>query len=94
MKEIGKRATPVNILVRIQWEFQMVRRTVILVMILFISGIPYSLFIFISFANKAPQYHFCLLSLMIALFQFTDTFKIFLKKIIFGRSNIVISTVT
>ena len=79
----------------------MVRRTFILIMILFISGVPYSLFILLSFANLAPQYHFriayifvneSLLFVMIALFKFTESFTASMKKIIYGRQNMVIPT--
>ena len=99
--DMSKRITPANTLVRAQRELKMVRRTVILVMILFISGVPYSSFIFLSFANRAPQYHFriayvfvngSMLFVMIALFQFTDPFKESIKKIIYGRPNTVLPT--
>ncbi len=103
VKEVSKRVAPVNTLVRAQNELTMVRRATILVTILFLSGIPYSSFIFLSFANQAPKYHFriayvfinfSLAAVMIAVFHFTDSLKTSAKKIICGRPNMVIPTVT
>jgi hypothetical protein len=99
VRGMSQRVTPANTLSRAQKELKMVRRIVILIKILFISGFPLSLFIFLSFANRAPTYHFrigfifvdaSMLWVMIALFQFTDSLKAYVKKIIYGRSNRVI----
>jgi hypothetical protein len=103
VRGMSKRVTLANTLLRAGRNLRMVRQTVILTMILSISGIPYSLFIFLSFANLAPTYNFriayifansSLTAVMIALFQFTDSLKTPVKKIICGRPNIVIPTVT
>jgi hypothetical protein len=99
VRGMSQHVTPANILSRAQRDLTMVRRIVILIQILFISGFPLSLFIFLSFANRAPKYHFrigfifvdiSMLLVMIALFQFTDSLKASVKKIIYGRSNRVI----
>jgi hypothetical protein len=99
VKEMSKRVTLANTLLRLQRELTLVRRTVILVMILFISGFPYSSFAFLSFANRAPKYHFriayvfvnsSMLFVMIALFKFTDSLKASLKKFLKLPPNTVI----
>jgi hypothetical protein len=103
VKEMGKRVTRVNTLSRAQRDLQIVRRTVILIMVLLISGLPYSSFIFLSFANRAPQYHFriayvfinfSLAAVMIALFKFTDRLRASVKKIINGRPNMSLRVMT
>jgi hypothetical protein len=99
VRGMSQRVTPANTLSRAQRELKMVRQIVILINILFISGFALSLFIFLSFANRAPIYHFrigfifvdaSMLWVMIVLFQFTDSLKAYVKKIIYGRSNRVI----
>jgi hypothetical protein len=56
-----------------------------------------------SFFNSAPKYYFRIafifvdvlfIWVMIAIFQFTDPLKASLKKIINGRRNLVIPTLT
>jgi hypothetical protein len=103
VKGMSKRVTPANTLFRAQRELKMVRRTVILVMILFIAGLPYALFVFISFFTTPPKYHFriafafidlSLALVMISLFQFTDILKTSIKEILKGRSNTVITAFT
>jgi hypothetical protein len=103
VKEMSKRVTLANTSLRLQRELKMVRRIVTLVMILFISGVPYSSFAFLSFANRAPKYHFriayvfansSMLFVMIALFKFTDSLKASLKKFIKPPPNTVIPTMT
>ncbi|CAF1049244.1 unnamed protein product [Adineta steineri] len=82
--QMNQRIIPVNTLVRARRELKMFRRTVTLLMIIFILDFPYALFIFISFFNAAPKYHFriayifvdiALACVMIVLFQFTDPLK-------------------
>jgi hypothetical protein len=67
--------------------------------ILLISGFPLTVFIFLSFFNRAPKYHFrigfifiyaAIAISMITLFQFTDLLKASVRKIIYGRRNIAI----
>lgn len=97
VREMSRRVTPVNTLLRAQKELQMVRRTVIVVTILVILCFPYALFIGISFFTPPPKYHFriayifadvSILSVMLALFQFTDSLKSPLLKRIRNRSNV------
>jgi hypothetical protein len=96
---MNQRIISTNAFSRAQRDLKMVRRIVILIHILFISGFPFSLFIFLSFANLAPKYRFrigfifvdvSMLLVLIALLQFTDSMKASVKKIIFGRSNQVV----
>jgi hypothetical protein len=102
VREINKRVTPINTLFHAQRELKMVRRTVILISILFTLGFPYALFIFISFFTIPPKYHYRIAFLfidvssvlvMIALFQFTDPLKTSIMKLIKRRPNVVVATV-
>jgi len=102
VRGMGTRVTPVNTLFHAQRELRMVRRTVILITILFIFGFPYTLFVFMSFFTSIPTYHFriayifldiSVVSVMIALFQFTDPLKMSIMKRINERTNIVMPTV-
>jgi len=98
IKGMSKRVLPVNTLFRARRDLKIVRRIVILVHILLIGGIPMTLFIFLSFGNLAPKYHFrigylfvyvSILFIMITLFQFTDLLKASVKKLIYGQRNTV-----
>jgi hypothetical protein len=102
VKGMSKRVAPANTLSRAQRELKMVQRTVILVIILLTFGIPYVLFIFVSFFTTPPKYHFriayifvdvSLIFMMITLFQFTDPLKSSMMKRIKRRSNMVTTTV-
>ncbi|CAF1331284.1 unnamed protein product [Adineta steineri] len=99
VRGMSQRVTAANTLSRAQRDLKMVRRVVTLVQILFISGFPLSLFIFLSFFNHAPKYHFrigflfvnaSMLLVKITLFQFTDPLKAAIKKILRRRLNIVL----
>ena len=87
--EMNQFTTSVNRVTRAQRELKMFRRTVTLLMILFVIDFPYALFMFMSFFGRAPQYHFriayvfvdiALACVMVALFQFTDPLKQSIKK--------------
>jgi len=103
VKAMGKRITPVNVLARAQRELRMSRRIVTLVFMLLFFGIPYTLFILMSFFNHVPKYHFRIafifidLSLgfmMIALFQIAEPLKASVRRK-FKRGTIaVVPTVT
>ncbi|CAF5098445.1 unnamed protein product, partial [Rotaria sp. Silwood1] len=56
--DISNRVIPVNTLSRAKKELKMVQNIVILVFILLILGVPYVLFILMSFFTKPPKYHF------------------------------------
>jgi hypothetical protein len=99
VKKMSKRVVLANTLFRAQRDLKMVRRIFILIIIIFISGFPMTLFIFLSFGNLAPKYHFrigfiffdeSMLCVMIALFQFTDLLKASVRKFIYGRQNMVL----
>jgi len=99
---MSKRVTPVNTLLRAQKDLKMVQRTVILISILLIPGIPFTLFIFMSFFTNPPKYHFriayifldvSLIFVMIALFQFNDPLKSSIMKKIKGKPNIVVAAI-
>ncbi|CAF1059718.1 unnamed protein product [Adineta ricciae] len=103
VKEMGKRITPVNILSRAQRELRMIHRIVSIVLFLVILGLPYVLFILMSFFNSAPKYHFriayvfiivSLVFMMIALCQVAEPLKIFIKKVYRRRVVQVGPTVT
>jgi hypothetical protein len=89
VKQMSKRVTPTNILLRAQRELKMARRTIIIVMFFLTLGIPYAILFVISFFTTPPIYHFriaylfvdfSLASVMIVLFQFTDPLKSSIKK--------------
>jgi hypothetical protein len=98
VKGMSKRIVPVNTLFRARRDLKMASRIVILINILLIGGFPMTLFIFLSFGNLAPKYHFrigylfvyvSILFIMITLFQFTDLLKASVKKLIYGQRNMV-----
>ncbi len=88
---MGESIATSNTLVRARRELKLVRYPVILVTILVGVCFPYTLIMFMPFFNRAPKYHFriayifvngLVLSVMIALFQFTDPLKTFVIKLI------------
>ena len=98
VQTMNQRVTPANTLMRSRRKLKMVRRTVILIMILFMLGFPYALFIFISYFTDPPKYHFrialifvyaSLVFVIIALFQFTDTLKASVRKLFHMQANTV-----
>jgi hypothetical protein len=102
VKEMSKRVTPLNTLSRAQRDLKMVRRTVILVSILFILCFPYAMFIFLSFFMEIPKYHFRIAYIfvdgsytfvLITVFQFTDQLKTSIGKKIKGREIMVVTTI-
>ena len=87
--QMNKRVMITNTLFRKEQELKMVRRTVILVMILFAIKIPYVLMILTSFFTTPPKHHFqiayafiniSLAFVMITLFQFTTALKLSIRK--------------
>jgi hypothetical protein len=103
IKRMSRRVTPANILSRAQRELKMIVRIIRLISILLTLGLPYMIFIFMSFFNSAPKYDFriayifvdvSLVFVMIALFQNTDPVKTSLMKIINWRPNTIIATTT
>ncbi len=99
VKEMSKRVTPTNILLRAQREIKMARRTIIIVMFFLTLGVPYAIFIVISFFITPTIYYFritylfvdfSLACVMIVLFQFTDPLKLSIKK----KLNFRVTTVT
>ncbi len=89
VKIMSQRVTTGNNLSRIQREIKMVRRIVIVVTILVVLCFPYTLFVFMSFFNDIPKYHFRIASafidtslvlVLIALFQFTEPLKLSVLK--------------
>ena len=102
VKQMSKRITPVNILSRAKRELKMVQRTIKLITILITIGFPYSLFVFMSFFNSAPKYHYriaflfvdvSLVFVIIALFVFTDPLKASVMKRINVRPNMVVAII-
>jgi len=96
---MSRHSTLANILSLAQRDLNVVRRIVIIVHILLVTSIPTTLFALLSFFNRAPKYYihlgfifiYILLPIaMIVLFQFTDLLKTAVKKIIYGRQNLVI----
>jgi len=103
IKKMSKRVTPTNTLSRVQRELKMIVRIIRLVSIVLSFGLPYSIFLVMSFFNSAPKYDFriafiffnaSLIFVMIALFQNTDPVKTSLMKKLNGRPNAIVATVT
>jgi hypothetical protein len=103
IKQMSKRATAVSTLSRAERELKMIVRIIRLISILLSLGIPYMIFIFMSFFNSAPKYSFriayifgdaSLALVMIVLFQNTDPVKTSLMKKINWRPNAIVTTVT
>jgi hypothetical protein len=103
VKKISKNVASANMLLRAQRELKMVRRIVILVSFLVLLGLPYTVFILMSFFTTPPKYHFrivlvfidvSLVFIMICLFLFTDALKASIKKILKRRPNMVVPTFT
>jgi len=103
VKLTSKRAAPGNTLSRAQRELKMIRRKIRLISILLSAGLPYTIFIFMSFFNSAPKYSFriayvfidvSLLFVIIVLFQNTDPVKTSLMKIINWRPNAIVAAAT
>jgi hypothetical protein len=100
VQKMNKLVTPVNQLLRIQRELKMVRRIIMLLIILIALGLPYTIFFFMSFFTNPPKYHFrwaflsvdvSLLSIIIALGQFSDPLNTFVIRIINQWTNKSIS---
>ena len=90
VQRMSQVVTPVNQLLRIKREFQMVRRIVMLIIVLVTLGLPYTIFFSMSFFTSPPKYHFriaffsvdlSLALVIIALFQFTDPISEFLNRL-------------
>jgi hypothetical protein len=102
VKEVSKRVTSANALFRAQRELKMVHRIVSLITIIMTTGIPYTIFVLMSFFNRVPKYHFriaflfvdlSLVFVMVTLFQFTDPLKTSVMKRIKPRPNVVVARV-
>ncbi len=102
IKRMSKRVTPANALSRAQRELKMIVRIIRLISILLTIGLPYIVFMFMSFFNSAPKYYFrvayifgdvSLVFVMIALFVNTDPVKTSLMKKINWRPNAIVATV-
>ncbi|CAF1430150.1 unnamed protein product [Adineta steineri] len=101
--EISQRVLPVNTVLRAQRDLKMIRRIVMLVSILVALGLPYTIFVFMSFFTTPPKYSFriafifvdvSLASVMIVLFQFTEPLKTSIMKMIRTRPIIIVPAMT
>jgi len=96
VRRMNRRITPVNRFLRARQELKMVQHTVMIIAILVVLCFPYAFFIFMSFFTRPPKYHFrisyifadiSILSVMLALFYYTDILKEFFVKKCHGSSN-------
>jgi hypothetical protein len=103
VKRMSKRVTTTNNLFRAQRELKMIRGIIRLVSILLSFGIPFTIFMFMSFFNREPKYSFriayifidvSLALVMIALFLNTDQVKRFVMKKINQSPNTIVSIAT
>lgn len=98
VKEMSKRVGSAHRLSRARRELKMVKRTVLLVMTLAASSLPYLAFIVMSFFGRAPKYHVrfalvgldasCLVGTLILLHS-NDPLKAALMRRIRKRTNVV-----
>jgi hypothetical protein len=103
IKEMRKRVMPANTLIRAQRELKMFQRIIILITILVVLGVPYAIFIFMSFFTDPPKYHLriafspvyvSLLCVIITSYKFTEPLKASILKIRNGRVNRITAIVT
>jgi hypothetical protein len=99
VQEMSKRITLVNILFHAERELKMVQQIVILVLGVVTIGLPYTIFVILSFFVNIPKYHFRiayifvdvgLTFVMIAIFKFTEPLKSFIIKQIIAQRNMII----
>jgi len=103
IKEMRKRVTPAIAVIRAQRELKMFQRIIILITILVVLGVPYAIFIFMSFFTDPPKYHLriacsaiyiSLLCVIITSYEFTEPLKASIQKIRNGRLNRTTAIVT
>jgi hypothetical protein len=103
VRHMSKRVTPANTLFRAQRELRMVRRIVMLVTFLVMSGLPYMIFIFISFITSPPKYYLRIAYLSIdvslafvttVMFETTPSVKNTMLSTIGVVSNVIVPTTT
>ncbi len=103
IKEMSKRVTPVNTLIRAQRELKMFRRIIILITILIVLGVPYAVFILMSFFTAPPKYHLriafsaiyiSLVCVIITSYKFTEPLIASIMKLRNRRVNRVTAIVT
>lgn len=91
IRRMNQLITPVNQYIRIQREFVMVRRIVMLLIVLITLGLPYTIFFLMSFFTDPPKYYFrwaflsvdvSLAGVIVVLLQFSDSIKIFWNQIV------------
>ncbi len=103
VRQIGLRATSIQTMFRARRELIMVRRIFIIIIFLLIIGLPYCIFVFMSFITNPPKYYYRIslffvdigqTFIMIALFCFSQPLMDIIQK--FGRLfvNIVQPTTT
>ncbi|CAF1376452.1 unnamed protein product [Adineta ricciae] len=103
VKQISRNViTTRNNLPRLRRELKMVRRIVTITTILVVLGLPYTSFLFISFFTEPVKYYYrisaiftnpSLIFIMIALFQFTESLKLFILRKMNIRTETVIPTI-
>jgi hypothetical protein len=99
VKKMDTHVTPIHSLLRAQRNLKMIRRTVILVTMVFLVCFLYQLFLVMSFFNSAPKYSFriaflfgdvLMLCVIITLFLFTEPLKMSVLRRINRQTNIVL----
>lgn len=96
VKGMGKRVTVGNSLIRAQNELKMVRQIVSMLIVLTLPGLPYTVFMLMSFFTNPPKYHLRIASISVngafflfplTLFHFTEPLKSALSTKINERSQ-------
>ncbi len=97
VRHISIRTTLPHTLFHAQRELRLVQRTFTLASTLIVLGIPYMIFVLISFVTTPPKYHFriayifadvSILSIMIMTYYFTQQIKEIIRKIL-PKSNVI-----
>lgn len=101
VRRMRKRASPVNTILQAQRDLKIVRNIVMVVGVLVAVGMPYMIFILISFFTTPPRYHlriayFCLdismVYVLLPLVETTEPVKKAILKVFGGWSNAVVPT--
>lgn len=96
IRRMNQLITPVNQYLRIQREFVMVRRIVMLLSVLITLGLPYTIFFLMSFFTSPPRYYFrwaflsvdvSLACVIVVLLQFSDSIKQFWNEFVHRFSS-------
>lgn len=103
VKDISRNLATSNSLFHARRELTMIRRIITLVLMLSSLGVPYFVFMVMSFFNRAPKYSFrisysfispALIPILLSVLQMAEPLKNSLKKRIMGHRTNVVRTIS